>query len=439
MKEIKLALNTIDNPELLAQDLIPTINQIAWQECKLFALLPFQKAKSKTHEFNSITSIPSGDFMGEKAKPESSNVGTQRSSVQLKILKVDGGVTDFGLSTMNEYINALELELNAKLLGMIWRTEYGLLWGNAVADQYQFSGFDALVNTYRFNVNNTVSLDLLSQDMKANVEDSGGKNLPKLWLMSSKMHNKIKSLHTQIYKTLGAKDMEFAGGFSMPTYDDIPIYTSTFCTADSVSPASINIVDSNEAGNLEPEATYYYRVAAVTFSEKAACESTGHTVGEGKSAVTISWTPNPDARLYKIYRTEAGGDPGTEKLEAIIPAKTYDANGNITGNVSSYVSKVADANLGTDAPLDLNDETIFLITRDMKQALEVAWIPNLAIEAKEAVFKNGIIAKPEDMPPIYYVRMLGADRDATSFIITAYLALALKNEKLCAVARKVRI
>jgi len=424
---IKLALDSTTGSPVIPEDLSKELTELTLKQCPLLSLLPAKQANGATHSFIKVSSLPYPNFVGEKAEGTSSSATFTRASVTTKIIKMIDGVTDYLIASAGSFINAYNLELELARKGFGYKLESYLLWGNATADPYQFDGFDAQITTNRIQHNAVVDLPLLTRQMLAKVR----KNAPMdnlVFICDPEMADKISSLQTQIYKTMSTKEVEVDGGFIMETIKRIPIYESSYCMAGPANPATITATASSTSGQMTTGATYKYRLSAVTINgEQGASAEATVTLNNSKTSVDLTWTANSDAYLYKIYRTEANGGANTEKIVAVIPGYTYDANGDINGCKTSYNDGAPDTAIGSDVFLLEGESVIFLIDRDVANPVAINAGALQSISAGEKV------------TDLILFKKLASTNDAEKFMLFSYIALENRNELCHAIARKVKL
>jgi len=429
-EELLLLLDTATGAALIPEDLEKVLTDLVKWNAPFTRMLTLVKANGLTHQFNQITAIPNGQFEGENAVTVISNSTYNRATVQLKVMRVKGRVSGLAQAASAAYINAWKQELMSSAKSMGRNIEYGLLWGNLV-DQYQYNGADTSIVTNRIDHNAQGSLALLDQ-MIDNAHNQGAQMDPFVFVMSPSMVSRMSGLQTEIRKSIAVESVEFPGGFRMGTYRDIPMMPSSFCRPSSQMGA-LGLASSATAGNLVVGQAYRHRVSAVTFfgEQSASAAAAPTTILGGHGSIDITFTAVANAQLYKVYRSAAAGIAGSEFLSQVVPAKTYDGNGTVTGAVVAINDGIIDASLSaTDKPYDIEvagvsgrDETIFFIDVDPIQGVNIAGLIN-----------------PQGASVDQFVQHipLAVITDAMDFLLTSYHAPAWKGEIYSSVARRVR-
>lgn len=422
-EELKLALDTTTGGVLSPESLEPKIVELVRKLSPLVAGLAVIQANGKTHEFNERTALPSAQFEGEKATTPTSQSTYGRKATPLKIVRARGGVTGFQQAASKKFVDSYVKEIMGASQALAWLMEFGCMWGNATADQYQYDGLDTKIITNRLEKSAVIDLAYLDELIDA-IISVGIVDMSNLaFYLSPFMHSKISTLQEEVRKQV--KMVKYPGGFEMESYRGIPLVDSSFCRP-TTKMGTIVVADSATAGGLVAAKQYRWKVAAVTqFGEQWASAEVTFTTGAGKTAVDITFAAVPEALLFKVYRTVDGGAVGTEVLASVNAAKTYDANGTVTGNVVSITDGVADIALGTDTPLEQTDvdETLFLVDRSQDISVEIASLMNEQGEKVENLIQ---------MLPLARVK------DQEEFLLLSYQAMIYKGDIFNGLLRKVR-
>ena len=417
---IQKALDTVAGSALIPEQLNPVLSELAVKLNPLLAMMDKHLIEGDTYKFNQRTAFPSTPSVtGEKATTVSGQSAYNRESVDLKVLRQKGGVTGFQKSASRGFINSLKTEIVGSTEKLAYDAENSLLWLDADADQYQFSGFEPqLPLTSKFDAIGTITLSALDQ-MLDRVILKGGRGDKFAWVMSVTMLSKISALQTQIRQEL--KEMEVAGGWRLSSYRRVPIIESAFCSPPSTMSAS---TATKAAGGSLADDEWFYRVAAVTSEgETIASDTDSDTTSASDNSVTVAWSAFPDAHLYKIFR---GTVTGEETLLITIAARIYDADGNVTGTVTDYVDDgSAGAPDGQTKPLSLvgnvNDESIFLVDLHPDKGSQMPYTNENATMKQIITFED--LAKVDDKQ---------------EYLIKSYLALAVRNQNLSIRSRNCR-
>jgi len=422
-QELSLALDTTTGGALSPESLEPKIVELVRKLSPLVAGLTVIQADGKTHEYNERSALPSAAFEGEKAVTGTSQSTYTRRPTPLKIIRARGGVTGFQQAASRKFVNSYVKEIAGAAQAMAWGMEFGVMWGNATSDQYQYDGLDTKIITNRLERNAVVTLRHLDEVIDAIIGVGALDPSNMAFYLSPQMHSKISSLATEVRKNLPR--IKYPGGLEMESYREIALVDSSFCKPTSQM-GVVTAADDATVGGLIAATQYRYKVAAVTrFGEQWAGAEVTHTTGGGITSIKLSFTAVADAQLYKVYRTIGGGGVGTEVLAGIYAAKTYDGDGTITGYVASIIDIVADAALGTDTPLDYTnrEETVFLVNRDPEISTEIAGLMN---EQGEKV-QNLIQMLP-----------LARVKDQEEFLLLSYQALIYKGDIFNGLLRRLR-
>lgn len=292
----------------------------------------------KFHEYNRLTKLPkAGGFMGEGATTPTSQASYSRESVELKILRRKGVVTNFLQDSSKKFIDASTAEMENHLQAHVYDIINGLKFGNAGANKYAFDGLDKIIATNRVNKARggiiPTDLSFLDDMIDANIKKNGAGH-QKVLLMSPEMQSFVSRLLTNVRLMQGNAgslgNVEINGGWRLATYREIPILP----VADMGNSVTMGTVSGTTAttGGAIPADDYYFQVSAVTLDgETLACSEETVTTTGATSTISLSWTAVENASYYKIYCADT---TAKEKLVAVIPAYVYDGAGTYVSNVT---------------------------------------------------------------------------------------------------------
>jgi len=351
-------------PEHLEEVITNTIVRLSPELAMVDAVYDAQKF----HEFNRLTTLPAaGGAMGENAVTPTRNGTYARDTVQMKIVRRKGSVTNFLQDTSKNYIDAAAAEMENNLLAHVYDLATYITYGNKVADPYTFDGLDTLIATNRVQgaAGGTVptTLGFLDDMIDENTERQGSAH-KKAFLMSPKMLSKISSLLTNVRLNQGLvgnglTQVEIGGGWRLNAYRDIPIITSSAMrpktTMGTVTAASAG------SGSAIPDDTYYFQVAAVTYNgESLACTELNE-ITTSADTLTLSWSAVAGALFYKIY---CGLTTGTTnlKLVRVVAANAYDGNGTIGVAATGYIFTANPSTADTSAPVGMRSDIPLVAT-----------------------------------------------------------------------------
>jgi hypothetical protein len=426
MDELRRALTTTTGgvENVIPEDLEPTLIEMLLKVSPLLALLPKKRADGKTHEVALRTAIPSAWVEGELATPNYTSSTYDRKSVQLKITRAAGGVSNFAQASAASFIDLLTQEINGSLEGIASTLEFLNMWGNT-GDAYQYDGLDKLISEDGNVIDHdgVVTLALLD-DMLDTIEQYRGVSRDrKIWVMSAQMLSKISGLNTRIGMDLDT--LEFEDGFRMKAYRQIPIVTAPYVRPLSATTSPTVSAAAGAGTGTLATGTWRYKIASVTVDGEQVAGTADDVAVTGPDDVDLTWTADTNAKLYKIYRTAVNGADADANysLLATISAKTYDSNGNVTANVASYTDTGA-LTLNTSVhPLAAGDETIWLIDIDEGRGASMLYLPNAQ---GNAAGQNWVRYLP-----------LGRTRSSQDYLIETFTALQLPQPETCVVARRV--
>jgi hypothetical protein len=295
----------------------------------------------KFHSFNRLTSIPSaGSAQGEASTTVTKRSSYTRDSLELKIMKRKGAVTGFLKDSSAGYIDAVaaEMENHVQSFGNDMRTY--MIHGNTGADSYAFDGLDTFISTNRVNLTLSggvqANLKLIDAMIDANTRRQGQPHR-KVLLMSPEMLSALSSLWTVVRDTRpaqrGTEAILVDGGYRLENYRGVPILETT-STRPVVDMGTVTLASAGSGGAI-PDDEYFFRVAPVTWDGEQICSAGSNSVSTTNAdTITLSFTAVENALFYKVYCGDAAGN---ETLVKVFSAFTYDADGTITGDVTSLV------------------------------------------------------------------------------------------------------
>jgi hypothetical protein len=429
MDPLMKALNTATSSgqALLPEDLEPALVEYLGRYMPLWNMIPRGKADSKTHEYTKRTAVPAAWVEGEATPAAVGSSTYERASVQLKILRTWGSVTGFQQKMSEKFIDALRSEIDGSVEGLADLIEFSLLWGDS-SDAYQFSGIDTFIrndSTARannvFDLNAVISLTDLDNMLDATEGFRGLERDPKMFIASKQMISKITGLQTKIQRTV--QEIEFEGGFRMATYRGVPLVPSSFVRP-LVTTTSPAVTATASAGGTLADDEWFYRIASVTmYGEQLIGAEDSATTATTNNSVTLTWTADANARLYKIYRGTVTGADNLD-LIATIAAKSYDSAGTLSTNIATFIDNGSYTALSEYVPQSAGEESIFLINGN----------PN---RGSQIVGSMSPIGDPLDT--FITFTELARVKSTFDYMIESFMALKVPTPSVHAVARRARI
>lgn len=392
---VKKALTSASNsggaliPQLLRQAITDTAIRLSPE----FALIASEQATGKTHEFNKLTSRGSiVGSMGENAVTPETNSTYERATVDLKVTRRKGLVTDFEQEAAAKFVDALQLEINAQIEQQVYALNILNLYGNELANSYQYGGWNRYISTNRFQTGFTsgaptvpTSLRVLDAMIDASNRQGAGRHR-RAFIMSPEMHSLFSSLLTNVRNVQGqvngTAQINIGGGWVLDAYRNIPIIESSFVPGSlTATMGTVTTTSGGTTGGSFSDGTYYFRVDAIT--------PNGPTMASAESSVTLSggtatqkinlaFTAVTDAIAYRVYYSSTTGLTGMTLIDWRA-ANAYDSAGTIGAAVTSIeilssaaTSRVPTAN-AADKPLTavggVKGEEIYLIDFDSVQGM----------------------------------------------------------------------
>lgn len=429
-----LQVTTGSGANLIPEDLNPVIAEYMARISPLWSLVAKRRANGKTHEYVRRTGIPTARFEGELTDPAYVSNVYDRPSAQLKILRVSGGVSGFQQAASARFTNALAQEIDGSIEGITQLIEWSLMYGNK-NDAYQFDGLEAQMladATARKSVNSggnildvdgVIALSHLDAMIDAVRKYRQTQRDRIAFMASTGMISKISGLQTRVSRTVN--QVEFEGGFRMTTYRDVPIIPTSYLTPESTT-TSPAVTATIAAGGSLPAATYHYRIASVTdLGEQLAGASDDATSATTNNTADLTWTADPNALLYKIYRgSSATADDMS--LIAVIAAKTYAADGSVNGMVASWSDTGTATAITSMKPLSSGEETLTLVNLD--QASE---------RGLSVVGMMSPLGDPVDTFVSFFP--LATRKSAYEYVLEAFMAAIVTQPTTHVIARRAKL
>jgi hypothetical protein len=418
-----------DGAALVPYDLSPVLEEELLALQPLAQLLEVEQAEAKTHEYNVRTSHPRAWFEGETSGRNTKTGAYARKSVQLKIQRIWGSVTGFAQAVDENFIDALAIEIEGSLEGMADAIEYGVLFGAAddvdfTGDAYQYSGIvtrvfaDAPENVLDA-AGAKIELDMLDQLLEKTKRHRQTRRDPGMFFMGIRMKQIVDGLQAKVQLPLQEAQL-FDGKITMAAYADNPLFETEMMVPGDSSPALTSALASG--GTLTDAVAYQHAIASVTMDGEsvASALSTARTAGTGDNTVNLTWTADPEAVLYYVFRKAGAGDA---QLIDVIPALTYNSDGEAIGVVEAYSDDGSKSAISQVKPLATGNQQVVLCNRNPRRGAT-------------------IMSKVDDMgQPAGMVNFVETARvkDTYDYFLKSYLTLRMRYPNLFAVLRNVAI
>lgn len=444
---------------LIPEDLDPVLIEYLYRIAPVIRRIGKSRADGKTHEINRRTAVPTSWFSGELGVLASAHSTYRRDTVQMKILRSPkGGVSGFERASARSYIDSLETEILGMVESMADLYEWSLLWGcteeTAVAsmyhgftgDDYQFTGLipfifndvNAAANNVFDAAGGAVTLSDLDDGENAAEGFRGVARDPKVWLMSRQMRSRINGLETQIYRV--PETVEFVGGWIMTAYKHNPIAASDFLSASQGgSPSLTGNVSDPVSGTGLAVGEYYYRMSSITrLGEQPAGAAGSASIAAATGDMALTWTADANAMSYMIWRGAVGGGSGAHadlSLIDIIVAQTYDTNGVVNGDVTTYTDN-GRTRITTVHPLASDEQNIVLMNLNERRGAVLLYLPTDITEG--VAVPAELRAEAGDLRALFGLVELARTRSSWDFQLEGYEALQVPWPRLHAMIRRVK-
>lgn len=273
------------------------------------------------------------------------------------------------------FVNALSESIETAVLGYANAAEFGFLFGNMNADGRQMHGIisqildDATAKTAYtsggnvYDINAALTLTHLDNILDRTAAYRGSSNDARVIIASREMISRISALQTRV--TRESPRVEYEGGFVMETYRGVPLLPSDLLVPKATS-TSPSLTATPVAGGTLADATRYYAISSVTLAgeQKPSALVSGATATTNNT-IRLTWTADANAKLYYIWRA-ASNSIDAAGLLAVIPALTYDGNGNVTGAVAQWDDTGANTVNAAVLPLNVGEQ-LFVINTSMNE------------------------------------------------------------------------
>ena len=356
-----------------------------------WSLISPKKIGSKSYKYKARNARGGvGGAVGESAVLTAQNSTYTQPEINLKIVARQFSVTDFLRDSTSENLDAFAQELENEVNDQILSLNLYNLFGNAVADSYQYSGWDKSITSNRNSAifdgwssgAATVPSTLVPFDNMINASNrKSGDRFKRAFIMSADMASLLSRLYTTVRKNIDAPTIKLPGGHELESYRGIPILQSTVISgAQSGTMTTVTAASGGTTGGALSDAAYYFRVSAITETGEtmASAESTVTLAGTGSTQqINLTFTAYPGAIAYKVFYSATTGLSGMSLIRWMA-AKTYDSNGTITGSVATINLLNVTANttvtgISSDKPLtavsSVNAESIYLVCFDDYQGM----------------------------------------------------------------------
>lgn len=438
-------------PENLEQIITDTLVRLSPE----LAMVEKKKISGSTHEYNQLVERPSrGGAMGESSITPVTNSKTSRQTVDLKVIKRKGKVTNFLADSSEEYIDTAAYETENHIQAHVLDLIYYMIWGNKDANTYEPDGLEQFISTNRVAFSTAAagavptSLAFLD-DMIDKSNRKGGARHRRAFIMSPEMLSKISSLLTNVRLNQsltgsGLTQVEVNGGWRFNAYRDIPIIESTsVAPIETMAAANVTLSGVATGGGLSDD-EYFVFVVPVTYEGEQAGEEKSVTLSGGGAAqrikidlTAVHQTNGVDSALaYKIYVGQTtGGENCT--LKKVVSAFTFDSEGSPDGDngvdASIYIDSLTaessvPSHMTSDIPLEASGgyyaQSIVLWDLDPIQGLGKLPFTNKPGDR----FEGLVVTKP-----------LAETDDFINFLVKSYTALCPSYEATSYWLRNIRV
>lgn len=430
----KALMNTTDQSSLIPEDLSPMIHGLLEEEFPLWTLLSRERAQGPVHEYRIRATLPQAWFQGELANSDFRSATYASREVRLKIVRSWGGVSSFMQKMSERFVNALQEAIQTAVLGLANTMEYSILYGTYAADSFQSNGITAQLladatakveyasggNIY--HVDAALTLTHLDNILDRTAGYRGSSADRRIIIASREMISRISGLQTRVTRDI--QTVTYEGGFTMTTYRGVPLLPSDLLVpaATTTSPTLSGVI---AAGGSLPAAGYYYAISSVTLGgeQKPSAATSVVTSATTNNTANLTWTADTNAKLYYIWRGSTNVVADMTLLK-VIPALTYDSDGNITGAVAAT-----------------SDDGTYTLTASMKPLStgEQLFVVNISANERGVKIMGAVSPLGDPMEDYFTFTPLATINASIRFMIEGFIGYKVPYPTLNAILRRAKL
>jgi len=224
--DIEKALTTAagSGAVLIPEKLDPELAEIAVKETPLLKIFKEIDWETNTYQWNERTALAGASAYDENDTFASAESTYTRKSVDIKMVKSDGAVSNLLYESTKAYIDALQSEIEGATQSCSQEVERLYIEGNATANPKEYDGLSNLVTQTIDAACNPISLDILDEAINT-VQNNGGK--ASIIVLANRdlqeMHRIMRD--KMVYNW---EKVEVAAGVYLTHYRGIPLYGTAF-------------------------------------------------------------------------------------------------------------------------------------------------------------------------------------------------------------------
>lgn len=224
--DIKKALDTATGVAIIPERLQSELTELADEKSPLRQIFQRIPWSTNAYEWNARTALGSAGFYGQGDGYSESNSTIERRSVNIKMLKSEGAVSNLLQMASQDYINALQNEVVGAAKSLTHAIENAYINGDTGVSANQFDGLSVQITSEVDAEGAVLGFDILDEAIAA-VRDAGGN--PDLIVVSNREKAALDTLMRKTMNINWAKvDTQY--GVRLQTYQDIPVLGSAFVT-----------------------------------------------------------------------------------------------------------------------------------------------------------------------------------------------------------------
>ena len=267
--DIKKALQTDDSGQyLIPEKLAAGITELAEQASPLRKLIKRIPWTTNAYEWTERSALASTDWYSENASFSASESTYTRKSKTVKMLKVEGTVSNLLIKTSRDYIPALQAEIEGASKSIAMAEEEAIITGDSSSDSDQIDGLYKQITQQVDAEGGVITFDLLDEAIRAVRLYNG---IPGLIVVSPRDLDKlIKTVRDAGYylpfeKATAIGNMEIR----LAKYQGIPVLSTPFIPTDLDSSQATPESDCSYAFVLDLNEIVIAEVLPLTYEEVA--------------------------------------------------------------------------------------------------------------------------------------------------------------------------
>lgn len=240
MADLQKALQMAEARALVPEQIEPEIYDLVVKNAPLLKLFNEIDWDTNVYQWNERTALVGASAYDENDVFAAGESVYTRKSVEIKMIKADGAVSNMVVEASRRFVNALQAEIEAASTSLGYEIERLYIQGNSRTNPKEFDGLSVQVTKVHDAACSPISLDILDAAINK-VEVDGGR--PNLIVLSFRdlqaVHKIMRSLMTYEWQKV-----EIAAGVLLTHYRGIPLYASSFVPIDANKLSEAYVLDT---------------------------------------------------------------------------------------------------------------------------------------------------------------------------------------------------